>query len=93
MHGIVVSLFSHIYKYTLQVCSTFSFSDTITTCWLYLINDGITVHERSITVEWEGTGAVNYMPSLFKYECQVDFHDYQPCMHIYTNCSLLGLHS
>ena len=70
----IVSLSSHKYN-------VFSFSDTITTCWLYLINDGITVHERSITVEWEGTGAVNYMPSLLKYECQVDHHDYQPCMY------------
>ena len=49
------------------------------------------MHERSITVEWEGTGAVNYMPNLLKYECQVDHHDYQPCMYACTNSTFLVL--
>lgn len=56
--------------------------DTTTICWLYLINDGISVEGNSAEVEWRGTGVVDYSQSLFEYECRVDAGSPELCMSI-----------
>ena len=59
------------------------FTATLTTCWVYLINDGISVYENSIFVEWSGTGALNYRSDTFSYLCRIDIEAQQPCMFLW----------
>lgn len=54
---------------------------TIVSCWVHLVNDGITVNEESVTIEWHGTGpAANVNPPL-PFQCRLDGDTiFQPCM-------------
>ena len=69
-----------VYVRCVKCIEELNFTATITTCWVYLINDGITVNEHSVIVEWSGTGALNYLSDTFTYLCKVDSDDPQPCM-------------
>ena len=74
----------------LNVLKSFTFTATITTCWVYLINDGITVNEHSVIVEWSGTGALNYLSDTFTYLCKVDKEDPQPCTLTFPSANEAG---
>ena len=55
------------------------FADKIRACWVHLINDGITVTEDNVTIEWQGTGrGANVTPPL-PFQCKLrhvtSFHD------------------
>ena len=56
---------------------------TIDDCRAHLINDGITVNEDSVTIEWQGTGpGANASPPL-GFECRLrDVTNYEQCMFV-----------
>ena len=56
---------------------------TIDDCRAHLINNGITVSEDEVTIEWQGTGpGANVSPPL-GFECRIrDVTKYKQCMFV-----------
>ena len=59
------------------------YTGTIDDCRAHLINDGITVNEDSVTIEWQGTGpGANASPPL-GFECRLRaVTNYEQCMFV-----------
>ena len=61
----------------------FSISDDPNLCTLHLINNGVTVVDNNVTVEFAGTGPAR------GHKCQLDREDYYECMLLCYECMLL----
>ena len=59
------------------------YTGTIDDCRAHLINNGITVNEDKVTIEWQGTGpGANVSPPL-GFECRIrDVTKYEQCMFV-----------
>ena len=68
---------------TLSKHSSLLDTGTIDDCWVHLINDGITVNEDSVTIEWQGTGPGAIASPPLEYQCKLqDITSFQQCMFV-----------
>ncbi len=63
-------------------------TDSITDCWLHLINNGITITGDSVFVEWQGTGPKNNHNEEFT--CTLDNKTLKDCEFQNSNNALLN---
>ena len=55
--------------------------DTIATCSVHFINEGVTVNGDTVTFEWEGTGPGALLGLDLIFECKID-----GVVTIFTEC-------